>query len=422
MRSSAELEGAYRIINNRRVTFEKLLSAHAAAVRERAESANEVLVIHDTTPCSFPHVDPAEIGYLTTGQAGFPLHLSLVVDATQWRRPLGVIHAEALFRPAPSKNDDAPLEFERWLRGMQASAKALRGCQRVVHVADREADCYQLMTHLRAAGDRFVIRVRVGARRGRKAGTGAQAWEPVQQLARHCEGLLQREVPLTRRKAHRLRNQRKTHPPRNARMAKLQFSATRVVVPRPHRAAKCLPEDLELNLVHVVEAEPTPGEPVVEWMLYTTEPIDTAEDVARVVDVYRSRWTIEEFNAALKTGVAYESRQFESRHALLNMLALSLPVACEILWLRSRSRSNPDAPATDVLRPTQLDILRRFSDAKLPANPSARDALLAVARFGGHVKANGDPGWKVLFRGMTRLWDYEHVWNAARDGPAAPDL
>ena len=54
-----------------------------------------------------------------------------------------------------------------------------------------------------------------------------------------------------------------------------------------------------------------------------------------MVDGYRTRWVIEEFNAALKTGCAYEARQFESRDALLTMLALSLPVACEVLWLRS---------------------------------------------------------------------------------------
>jgi hypothetical protein len=56
-----------------------------------------------------------------------------------------------------------------------------------------------------------------------------------------------------------------------------------------------------------------------------------------------ARWTIEELNAALKTGCAYESRQFESRHALLNILALTLPVACEVLALRSRTRDCLDA-------------------------------------------------------------------------------
>ena len=36
----------------------------------------------------------------------------------------------------------------------------------------------------------------------------------------------------------------------------------------------------------------------------TTEPIDTVEQVLRIVDWYRARWVIEEFFKALKTGCA----------------------------------------------------------------------------------------------------------------------
>jgi hypothetical protein len=166
--------------------------------------------------------------------------------------------------------------------------------------------------------------------------------------------------------------------------------------------------------VHVLEQNTPEGEPPVEWLLYTTAPIETPEQIARVVDIYRSRWTIEEYNAALKTGCAYEARQFESRAALLNMLAISLPIACELLWLRSRSRTSPNAPANEVLSDVQIEILRHFAPVKLPPRLTIRDALLTVAALGGHVKANGDPGWKVLHRGLTRLLDYQAGWEAAQ--------
>ena len=102
MPTSAELEGAYRIFKNPHVTFDKLLESQAKETAARAQRAGRVLAIHDTTPCSFPHMDPRELEYLTTGQAGFPLHLSLVIDAERWRRPLGIVHAEALYRPKRS--------------------------------------------------------------------------------------------------------------------------------------------------------------------------------------------------------------------------------------------------------------------------------------------------------------------------------
>src|SRR4029079_15446461 len=150
----------------------------------------------------------------------------------------------------------------------------------------------------------------------------------------------------------------KAHPPRKARIARLQFAATRVVIPRPHYLHEPVPATLELHLVRVVEVESPEGESPVEWLLYTTLPTDTKEQVADVVDKYRARWTIEEFNAALKTGCAYEEREFESGDALLTMLAMSLPIACELLWLRSRARTDPSLPATDVLTPPQIQAPR----------------------------------------------------------------
>jgi hypothetical protein len=159
--------------------------------------------------------------------------------------------------------------------------------------------------------------------------------------------------------------------------------------------------------VHVFEVDAPEGETPVEWFLYTKEPIAHPEEVERIVDLYRARWLIEEFFKAIKSGCAFEKREFESRHALLNMLALTLPIACEVLALRSYARTNNATPATEVLRPTQLEILRTHGHYPLGANPTAEEALLAVAAMGGHLRRNGAPGWTVLSRGMTKLMTHE---------------
>jgi Transposase DNA-binding len=96
--SDAEVQAAYRLMNNPRVTFEAALEPHIEAAIESARKAREVLLVHDTTECSFPHLDPEEVGYLQTGKAGFRLHYTLAVDGDIWRRPLGVVHAEMQFR------------------------------------------------------------------------------------------------------------------------------------------------------------------------------------------------------------------------------------------------------------------------------------------------------------------------------------
>jgi hypothetical protein len=424
MGSDAAVQGAYRLMNNRRVDFETLIASQADATRQRAEQAKDVLVLHDTTDCSFPDVDPREIGYLQTGKAGFRLHLSLVVDASGWRLPLGIVAAETVHRDAPRRSTSrkvsgaetatwADRESLRWHRGIRGSGEILSKCDRVLHVADRESDSYDLMSTAIEHGHRFVFRVRVD-RRGKKVDDGLDGWSTIRQVAARCEGILEREVPLSARKAKSAPGMNRFHAPRNARPATLRFAATRIEIPRPRYLQDPTPATLALHLVHVFEPNPPAGEARIEWLLYTTEPVDTATQIAAVVDAYRTRWLIEEFNAALKTGCAYESREFESRHALLTVLAISLPIASEILAVRSRARSAPDAPASEVLSPVRLKLLRRLSSYKLSTNPTAQDALLAVAALGGHLKRNGAPGWKVLQRGMRTLLDCELGWLIAQ--------
>ena len=41
--------------------------------------------------------------------------------------------------------------------------------------------------------------------------------------------------------------------------------------------------------------------------------------------------------------------------------------------------------------------------AKLTPASSARDVLLALASLGGHIKNNGDRGWRVIGRGLDDL-------------------
>lgn len=423
MASDAELDGAYLFANNKAVDPQLMLSAVAAMTAERANRARSVLVIHDTTTATFPHADPDEVGYLSTNKAGFYLHYALVLDGTAWRRPLGVVHTETLVRKQHSKRGrklkasgaETALwkdrESARWERGVDASAKALARCEEVIHVADREGDSYAFLASMVAQNRSFVIRVN----HNRKVGDPrdlSQQWTPLKEQVRCLEGTLERDVELSERKPSQAPRDAKAHPVRRARVARLQFAATTVVLKRPRYLVDPVAETLTLNVVHVLEPNPPAGEPPVEWLLFTTLPIKSNKQIALVVDIYRARWTIEEMNKAIKTGCAYEAREFRSLHALLIVLAMTLPIACELLWLRSRARSDVAAPATDVLTPLQLKILRQISARPVPAKATARQALYALAGLGGHARRNGEPGWIVLHRGMQKLLEYAEAYEA----------
>lgn len=420
--TDAELEGAYRLFNNESVSFEQLFDSHALGTVERASSCRRVLAIHDTTDCAFRHADPEEVGYLNTGKAGFPLHLSLLVDTADWRRPLGLAHAE--FRRRETKPQrrrgkqsgfqtlkKADRESLRWQRGIEITAARFEASTvEIVHVADRESDSYELMANCLAGGHRFLFRSRTNR-------TALEDGEKrlIRDVIENAPVRLEREVPLSRRLATKLSTtgRRQAHPPRESRVAHLAFSATRATLQRPRAlAADRAPKTIDVNVLHVFEVDAPKGQEPVDWLLYTTESLDTAQQIAEVVDCYRCRWMIEEFNKALKTGCVVQDRQLESLDALTTMLALSLPIAVELLALRALARADAARPATALLTSSQLAALRHMSHRELPSNPTAQDVLWCIAGLGGHIKNNGPAGWQVLQRGMEKFVAFAAGWSA----------
>jgi hypothetical protein len=401
--SSAALEATYRFMSNDAVTPERILAPHIAATSVRAEQAECVLAIHDTTECEFAGEEPREgLGWLSARRHGFRAHVCLAVSADDGD-PLGILDVHTWVREhrPPGRKKRATYqhknrqtkESDRWCDAAARVEALLRPRSRVIHVMDREADFYRLEAQLVDAGAEFVIR---GSHMERTLADGRT-------LDRAVDGVvarLTREVALSKRAP----SERKTaHPPRRARTAELLVGATTVTVKRSWATPTRSGPEFELNVVHVWEPHPPRGEAPTEWTLLTTLPTTTAEEIAFVVDVYRRRWLIEELFKALKSGCQFEKLQLESAAALVNALAVMLPIAVGLLALRHVARTRPDARASDVLTPLQLKIIRAYEHtSKLPLKTAA-DAMLAVARLGGHIKNNGDPGWIVLGRGYEEL-------------------
>ena len=433
LQDAAGLEGGYRLLNNPRVTFSALQAPHAARAAARAQAQGEVVVVHDTTEVETPYLDESDASYLRTGRLGYRAHISLAValQPDGPARPFGVLSAQADFQTRPPKSDKKQSRngwatarskdkaFMRWFDGIQASAEALGDAQHVIHVADREADSYPLFHRIVELGHGCVIRLRNDRRAKLVDDDSDDDWSLLSDIASAMQGSFERTVPLSKRGNKAAPVQRKRYPPREARGALLHYSAAPVELRKPHYQPASLPDRLELSLVRVWEPEPPAGEAPVQWLLLTTESCQTPAEIMRVVDLYRARWVIEDFFKALKTGCALESRQLETRHALLNTLALFLPIAVHLLWLRTCARDAPDAPATDVLTSLQLEVLAHVSHRKMRPNPTVLDALWALAGYGGHIANNGWPGWQVLGRAFRRLIDAVTTWQLATQAAGA---
>jgi hypothetical protein len=87
---------------------------------------------------------------------------------------------------------------------------------------------------------------------------------------------------------------------------------------------------LRVNVVKVQETNCPKGVEPIRWFLVTTEPVQTRAQLEFVVDACRTRWVVEEFFKALKSGCRFEQRQLESFKSLDNALAIFLPVAVRL--------------------------------------------------------------------------------------------
>lgn len=401
LRDSAELEAAYRFFNNVKVQPEEILRPHIRQTVQRIAQEAVTLVAHDSTIVSFASDDRdglVERG----GNQQFLAHCSLALKADGSRQPLGVV---AMTHHLPIKKADANLQ-DRWSQHVLAVHALGIQPASVVHLMDCEADDYDLLDMLLGISTCFVIRVK----HNRVLDSG-HLRDPLEKSVVQAE----REVALSRRTSRGVGSkQRKAHPPREARLAKLAIAACSVKIRRP-ASAYSDEKFLSLNVVRVWEIAAPEDQTPIEWLLYTSEPIDSSEQVLQIVDWYCARWTIEEYFKALKTGCALEKRQLGDLHALSNALALLAPIAWRILLLRSEAHARPAAPAELLLSDEEIQVLRAAATRRpLPQNPTVLDAMLSIAGLGGHLKHNGLPGWRTLADGFQALRALVAGWQLRR--------
>jgi hypothetical protein len=414
VQNDSELEGIYRFFGSGRVSPRGVLEPHLRATVERMrEAQGPVLVAHDTTDLTFGGLHARDgLGVTNGKQQGFFLHLALAILPGEERLALGTCGMLRLCRTEykntarRSSREIAKDPTRESLRWSQLVDQVEDRCDGVdcIHLMDREGDNFDLFALLLRRQARFIIRghydrvLDTGAHlRARLANLRPQAYRDIEICERLDDG---------RRTTNKQKN-----PPRNGRPARVAVAGC-VVTIQSTETAHAPEAELTLHIVKVWEPKPPRNEPAVSWTLYTTEPIETAEQLLAVVDHYRSRWVVEEFFKALKTGCAFEKRQLESYRALSVALAVFLPIAWRLLLSRSISRVAPEAPATMIATELQLELLRyKLKMGSAPA--TAKDAAYAIAKLGGHLKRNGAPGWITLGRGIESLLLMEAGWRAA---------
>jgi hypothetical protein len=155
--------------------------------------------------------------------------------------------------------------------------------------------------------------------------------------------------------------------------------------------------------VRVWEEQVAEGIEALAWILLCDEQLATFEAARERALQYSTRWFIEEFHKALKTGMGAERLPLETAEGLFAAMAMMSIVALRLVDLRARVRMESDAPAESAgLDPRALKVLRL---QYLHPLHTVGDVALAIGRWGGHMnrKRDGLPGWITLWRGLNKL-------------------
>jgi hypothetical protein len=311
-----------------------------------------------------------------------------LADAGIWNRDKGAVKHRR-------SRATADKESQRWIDTTARVGERLTSARSITCVSDRESDIYEHFTarpsnvHLivRACQDRLIATEATAA--------SALLFGLIESLPE--QGRVSVKIPAV--------------PGRKARLAELAVRFTPVTLRRPLHGARSLPASVTVTVVDVREASPAAdGSLPVHWRLLTTHEVNDIEAARRIVDLYRLRWTIEEYFRTLKTaGFEIEDADLSDPRAMMNLVAAASIAAVTVMQLVKGRDGADQRQLNDAFGPDDQRILEAVCEKlegktirqKNP-HPKATLAFAAwvIARLGGWTAYYGKPGPKVMHLGL----------------------
>lgn len=435
-----EMTAAYRLFNNEKTTYERILAPHADRTLRRIEEQSVVLLVQDTTDLDFtrPQQQVTGAGALgSTCRWGAFLHplVAFTTDGT----PLGTCRAQMWTRENPAeetrrekevRRKTTSIEFKeslRWVEGLRHArdiAQQLPSVQ-CVCIGDSEADIYELFVEPR--GQRQVEWL-VRACQNRGLLKAADADGEATQLRAAVEAqpaLFTKEITVRGRQAKVSCETRSRRQPRENRTALVEVRATTVTLRPPQRPGYRHPA-VTVNVVQARELNPPSDDQPVEWLLVTTLPIKTLDQVREILQYYTVRFLIEVLFRVLKSGCRVEERRFEHIDRMLPCVAIYLIVAWRTLMICRLGRSCPDLNCEAIFDPSEWQsvwmVVRRKRPPRRP--PKLCTILPMIAQLGGYVPSpnrQDPPGPQTVWLGLQRMYDLALAWNTFGPGAGHAD-
>lgn len=401
--SSASIEAAYRFIRNDNISCEAIAEAGFKHTSELLQHVPLVLAIQDTTELSYEHNVTQELGNVsnsktaTSRKRSLHAHSTLMLDAHS-EKTLGLANQQYWYRENKIKGTPEALQQRKfedketsvWMKCFDAIKSRVADVSNIIDVCDRGADIYEYLHYHQTNNHRFLVRAKENRR----------LVDPEQSMLQLCEsaqGQCCYTVDVKQRGGRKARQAHMT----------LHYQAITLATPRRLQGLAALP----VNVIICREKDSDTDSPL-RWILYTNEPINSAEDAQRLVRYYELRWRIEEFHKTWKSeGTDVEKLRLHRVENIKRVAVIHAFVAVRIQQLQEWGQNNEAAKeiacSCFVENTTwQLLWMKVEKGKQLPNKiPSLYWFYYAIARLGGWYdsKRSGRVGVKALWLGWNKL-------------------
>ncbi|OMH62219.1 IS4 family transposase [Leptospira interrogans] len=391
----SETKGAYRFFSNPKVCYDKIISPHSQATKNRTQKQERVLVLSDTTEIYYrkrdltPGLGPMNSEY----NQGLLLHPSIAF--TTDGIPLGILDLKMWSRTVLGGNrsqDGRKMSIEdkesvKWIQGYRALCEfAKESDSKYAYICDRKADIYELFQEYVVAGENAPDML-IRANHERKIEGGGCSWSYLETL----EPVDTYTITVPRKKG------------KEAREATIQLRFEKLTIKSPQYKKL---ENIDMYALTATEIGGAKEESI-DWKFLTTIPIHNSEDAKRIIAYYKSRWGIEVFFKVLKSGCNIESTQFKFGDRFKACIAVSAIVAWRVMMLTFLGRNIPGLKASILFESFEWKGIycRIFETPKPPKEEPDLDTVLSwIAKLGGHLdrKSDAPPGPLTIFKGLMR--------------------
>lgn len=391
-----DTKATYEFFKNEYVSLEALRKTMMMYGAKKITDEMTVLIAHDISNISYNDLQAEGLGYLDNKEGRGILCYSSIAATTEGL-PLSLLYQHTWTRPVEQLGKSSKrkqLAFEdkesyRWYEGMSEVNKLLDNSVHKIHIADREADVYELFFHAYESNTDLLIR----ARHNRVLSNGSPLWDSV--AAESVTAIVSLDIPdKTGKKKLKVETEVRYH---------------KVEILRP-RNNKDSYESVALTAIEIKEKnnEGKNEEDLIHWKLLTTLEITNLSDALQCVKWYTFRWLIERFHYVLKSGTKIEALQLKDAESLQKAISVYSMAAFRVMQLVYESRHHPEVSCEVVLTKAQwitLYMLIHGNNQVPKQPPSLQQAIMWIGRLGGHLgrKSDGPPGLKTVWQGYQQL-------------------